>query len=73
MMRTSVHDLGEVSVLLGGLEGCEVHAALPAEVPPIEPVPVLELVPGLPPGQEVVVLAVLLVVLPTHNVRTSDP
>ena len=56
-MRTSVHDLGEVSVLLGGLEGCEVHAALPAEVSAIEPVPVLELVPGLPPRQEVVVPA----------------
>ena len=72
-MRTSVHDLGEVSVLLGGLEGGEVHAALPAEVPPIEPVPVLELVPGLPPGEKVVVLAVLLVVLPTHNLWTNDP
>ena len=58
-MRTSVHDLGEVSVLLGGLEGCEVHAALPAEVPPVEPVPVLELVPRLAPRQEVVVVAQL--------------
>ena len=63
---TSVHHLGEVSVLLRVLEGHEVHAALPAEVPRVEPVPVLELVPGFPPRQEVVVLAVLLVVLPVH-------
>ena len=68
-----MHHLGEVSVLLRVLEGHEVHAALTAEVPPIEPVPVLELVPGLSPGQEVVVLAVLLVVLPTHNLWTSGP
>ena len=63
---TSVHHLGEVSVLLWVLEGHEVHAALPAEVPRVEPVPVLELVPGFPPGEEIVVLAVLLVVLPVH-------
>ena len=61
-----MHHLGEVSVLLRVLEGHEVHAALPAEVPRVEPVPVLDLVPGFPPRQEVVVLAVLLVVLPVH-------
>ena len=53
-----------MSVLVRGLKGHEVHTSLPAEVPPVEPVPVLELVPWLPPGEEVVVALVLLMVLP---------
>ena len=61
--NTFEHDLGKVPVLLRTLEGDQVHAPLTAEVPTIEPVPVLELVPGLPPGEEIVVLPVLLVVL----------
>ena len=56
--------LSKVSVLLGVLEGDEVHASLPTEVPGVEPVPVLELVPWFSPGEEVVVPAVLLVVFP---------
>ena len=54
-----------MSVLVRGLKGHEVHTSLPAEVPAVEPVPVLELVPGLSPGEEIVVLPVLLVVLST--------
>ena len=54
-----------MSVLVRTLEGHQVHAALSAEVPAVEPVPVLELVPGLSPGEEIVVLPVLLVVLST--------
>ena len=63
-----MHHLSKVSVLIRILEGDQVHASLSTEIPSIEPVPVLELVPGLSPGEEVVVLAVLLVVLPvtTH-------
>ena len=57
--------LGKVSVLLGVLKGDEVHTPLATEVPGVEPVPVLELVPGLSPGEEIVVLPVLLVVLST--------
>ena len=49
-------------VLVRTLEGDQVHAPLAAKVPAIEPVPVLELVPGLPPGEEIVVLPVLLMV-----------
>merc|ERR1719273_2406700 len=56
--------LGKVSVLLGVLKGDEVHTPLPTEVPGVEPVPVLELVPWLSPGEEVVMPPVLLVVLP---------
>ena len=59
--------LGKVSVLLGVLKGDEVHTPLATEVPGVEPVPVLELVPGLSPGEEVVVPAVLLVVFPVST------
>ena len=52
---TFLHDGGEQLVLSRCVEGDEVHAPVPAEVPPVEPVPVLELVPGLPPREEVVV------------------
>jgi hypothetical protein len=48
-------------VLAGGVEADEVHAPLAAEVSAVEPVPVLKLVPGLAPGQEVVVIADLAV------------
>ena len=64
--------LGKVSVLLGVLKGDEVHTPLATEVPGVEPVPVLELVPGLAPGEEVVVAAVLLVVLPTTHKLVPD-
>ena len=56
--------LRKVSVLLWVLKGDEVHTSLTTEVPGVEPVPVLELVPGFSPGEEVVMLPVLLVVLP---------
>ena len=56
---TLLHDFLEHLEFEGRLEADEVHAALAAEVPPVEPVPVLELVPRLPPGQEVVVAAEL--------------
>ena len=60
--------LRKVSVLLRVLKGDEVHTSLTTEVPGVEPVPVLELVPGFSPGEEVVMLPVLLVVLavPAH-------
>ena len=56
---TLLHDFLEHLELEGRLEADEVHAALAAEVPPVEPVPVLELVPRLAPRQEVVVVAQL--------------
>ena len=39
---TSVHDLPEHLELSLGVEGDKVHAPVPAEVAPIEPVPVLQ-------------------------------
>jgi len=47
-----VHYLGEVPVLLPGavVERDEVHASLSAEVPSIEPVPILKFVPWFSPG-----------------------
>ena len=56
---TLLHDFLEHLELEGRLEADEVHAALAAEVPPVEPVPVLELVPRLAPREEVVVAAQL--------------
>ena len=44
---TSVHDLSEHLELSLGVEGDEVHAPVPAEVAPIEPVPVLQAENGL--------------------------
>ena len=41
-MLTFVHNFGKVPVLGRVLEGDEVHAPLPAEVPGVEPIPVLE-------------------------------
>ena len=60
--------LCKVPVLLRVLKGDEVHASLTTKVPSVEPVPVLELVPGFSPGEEVVMLPVLLMVLtvPAH-------
>ena len=40
-MLTFVHDFGKVPVLGRVLEGDEVHAPLSAEVPGVEPIPVL--------------------------------
>ena len=56
---TLLHDFLEHLELEGSLEADEVHAALAAKVPPVEPVPVLELVPRLAPREEVVVAAKL--------------
>jgi len=61
-----IHDILEHLELAGRIEGDQVHAPVPAEVPPVEPVPVLKLMPGFPPGQEVIVLANLHVGLPFH-------
>jgi hypothetical protein len=76
---TIVHHGSEVAILLQRLKADEIHAPLPVsrshhgiargaasptEVPGIEPVPVLKLVPGLPPAQEIVVAAVFLVETP---------
>ena len=64
--------LCKVPVLLRVLKGDEVHASLTTKVPSVEPVPVLELVPRLPPGEEVVVLPVLLVVLSTKQKQSES-
>jgi len=61
-----LHDILEHLELAGRLEGDQVHAPVPTEVPAVEPVPVLKLMPGFPPGQEVIVLANLHVRLPFH-------
>ena len=61
-----------MSVLVRTLERDQVHTALSAEVSAIEPVPVLELVPGLSPGEEVVVLPVLLVVLSSKQKQSKS-
>lgn len=52
-----LHDILEHLELAGSVERDEVHTPIPAEVAPIEPVPVLKLVPGLTPGEEIVVLS----------------
>ena len=56
---TLLHHFLEHLELEGRLEADEVHAALAAEVAPVEPVPVLEFVPRLAPREEVVVVAEL--------------
>jgi len=61
-----LHDLLEHLVLPGGVEGDEVHAPVTAEVPPVEPVPVLKFMPRFPPREEVVVLPHLHVRLACH-------
>jgi len=60
------HDLLEHFVLARRLEGDEVHAPVPTEVTPVEPVPVLKLVPGFPPRKEVVMVPNLHVRLSFH-------
>jgi len=57
MCVTCNHDFLKHFELSGVVEADEVHAPLPAEVSAVEPVPVLELVPGLTPRQEVMVSA----------------
>ena len=59
LFLTLLHDGGEELELLRCVETDEIHAPVPAEVPAVEPIPVLELVPGLPPGEEVIVAAPL--------------
>jgi len=61
------HDLLEHLELAGSVEGDEVHAPVPAEVPSVEPVPVLKLVPGLSPGEEVVMISDLHVGFSFHT------
>ena len=61
LSRTCDHDFLKHPEFSGCVEADEVHAPLAAEVAAVEPVPVLELVPGLAPGQEVVVVAHLAV------------
>ena len=53
------HEALEELVLLSGLDADEVHAALPAVVPGVEPVPLVVGQPGLvaEPGDPVVVVA----------------
>jgi len=52
----SLHNLSEHLELSLGVKGHEVHASVPAEVTPVKPIPVLKLMPGFPPGQEVIVV-----------------
>jgi len=59
-------DLEEHLVLPGRVEADEVHAPVPAEVATVEPVPILKLVPGFSPGEEIVVVANLHVGLSLH-------
>jgi len=62
----SPHDLLKHFVLPRGVERDKVHTPVPAEVATIEPVPVLKLVPGLPPGEKIVVIPHLHVCLSFH-------
>ena len=41
-LLTFVHDILEHLELAGRIEGDQVHAPVPTEVPPVEPVPVLD-------------------------------
>lgn len=52
----SSHDLLEHLELPRSVERHQVHATVTAEISSIEPIPVLKLVPGLSPGQKVVVV-----------------
>jgi len=52
----SLHDLGKHLKLSGCIERHEIHTTISAEIASIEPVPVLKLVPGLPPGQKIVMV-----------------
>jgi len=50
----SLHDFGKHLELSRIIERHQIHTAVSAEVASIEPVPVLKLVPGFPPGQKIV-------------------
>jgi len=52
----SLHDFGKHLELSGCIERHKIHTTISAEVASIEPVPVLKLVPGLPPGQKIVMV-----------------
>ena len=56
---TLTHEGGKEIVLSLGIKTDQVHASVPAKVASVEPVPILKLVPGLPPRQEVIVSAPL--------------
>lgn len=49
-----LHNFGEQFKLSGSVEAYEIHAPVPAKVSSVEPIPVLEFVPRLPPREEVV-------------------
>jgi hypothetical protein len=52
---TLSHDSCKKLIFSGCVEADEIHASVAAKVSAVEPVPVLELVPGLPPRQKVIV------------------
>jgi len=52
----SLHDLGKHLELSGSIERHKIHTTISAEIASIEPVPVLKLVPGLPPGEKIVMV-----------------
>ena len=56
---TLTHEGGKEIVLSLGIKTDQVHASVPAKVASVEPIPILKLVPGLPPRQEVIVSAPL--------------
>jgi len=69
----SRHNLLEHLELAGCVKGHKVHAAVPAEITSVEPVPVLKLVPRFPPAEEVVVVADLHVTLSLHTLLDVWP
>jgi len=69
----SRHNLLEHLELAGCVKGHKVHAAVPAEITSVEPVPVLKLVPRFPPAEEVVVVADLHVTLSLHALLNVWP
>jgi len=60
-LPTLLHDFLEHLELDWVVKGDQIHASLATKVASVEPVPILEFVPGLAPGEEVVVLAQLAV------------
>jgi len=69
----SGHDLLKHFEFSGSVERDEVHAAVSAEVTPVEPIPILKLVPGFPPTEEVVMVAHLHVTFPLHTLINVRP
>jgi len=63
----SLHDFGKHLELSGSVERHEIHTTISAEVASIEPVPVLKLVPGLPPGEKIVMVTNFHVRFPLHT------